>query len=518
MLVRISVLFLIFSVWLDAAFELALPFTDHAVIQAGEKVPVWGSADPGEEVRVQLGERTRTTKATKNGAWKVEFEAFEVSARGIPLVVTSNGKSLVRKDLVFGEVWIATGQSNMRWMLKDCATGKEVIANGKDDGLRVLNFQGSLHPGGKRYPREFLKNLNPANYYQSKGWQRASPDSLAGFSGVGYFFARKLRAELGVPVGIIHLAVGGSPMEAHLPQLAFEGDEQLKGLLNQWWKNPEYPRWCRQRAALNLTHWLKNPVKGRTPPHPFAPAFLWEAGVEPLLPFPVKGVLWYQGESNATEDGGRGLAVEKEVNRRKFASLIKSWRRAWSKENLPVYFVQLPGLNRDWELFREMQLEVSREVPGVGMAVTIDVGHPTNVHPPSKKPVGERLARLALAGTYGKKLVSSSPVMKAMEFAGETAVVFFDQKVTVPPGETAKGFEVAGEDRVFHPAIARVDGKSVILRSSKVSTIVAVRYAWADDPNCNVTNGEGLPLGPFRSDDWPVPSFSVKKKSGDGQN
>jgi sialate O-acetylesterase len=290
-------------------------------------------------------------------------------------------------------------------------------------------------------------------------------------------------------------------MEAHMPKQAFLRDDRLKGLLDEWWKNPDYPRWCRERAALNLTEWFKAPEKDKSPPHPFAPSFLWNAGVEQLLPFPVSGVLWYQGESNATLDGGTGTPAAKEVNRRKFEALIESWRRAWKSADLPVYFVQLPGLNRDWSRFREMQLEVSQEVPGVGMAVTIDVGHPTNVHPIKKRPVGERLAGLALAKTYGKKVVAEGPRMTKIRSAQSVFWVDFDQKVKTSDDGSVTGFEIAGEDRIFHPAKGKLAAKSVKLRSENVPLPVAVRYAWANDPKCNLINKEGLPASPFRSKD-----------------
>ena len=477
------------------ALELALPFSDHAVLQAGVVLPVWGKAEPGVEVRVSLGDRRLETRASADGDWRVSFPAAEASGKGMAMEVAAGDQRVVREDLVFGEVWIATGQSNMSWKLKDCATGKEAMEAGDDAELRVLNFQGTLHPGGRRYAREFLAQLNEVNYYESGGWQRATAETLGDFSGVGYFFARRLRVELGVPVGVIHLAVGGSPMEAHLPREDFLRDEKLRGLLNEWWKNPEYPRWCRERAALNLTEWLEEPVKEQEPPHPFAPSFLWNAGVAPLLPFPVKGVLWYQGESNATIDGGAGPAVAKEVNRRKFEALIQAWRGAWEDDRLPVYFVQLPGLNRDWELFREMQLEVSREVPGVGMAVTIDVGDATNVHPTRKRPVGERLAGLALEKTYGLAVEGESPVVMEVGFEKDRAWVIFDQAVEVRGGGDLKGFELAGEDGKFRAVTGVVQGKRVSLEGAAV---VAVRYAWADDPAGNLVGERGLPVSPFR--------------------
>lgn len=504
MFFRSSFYWLLLSGWLGAALELALPFTDHAVLQAGEPIPVWGTTIPGGEVTVRLGERMRRTTASAEGVWQVDFEAVGPSAEGIRLLVESGGDRLERKDLVFGEVWIATGQSNMRWMLKDCEGGKDELKNGSDAMLRVFNFQGRLHPGGARFSREFLSQIDESNYYETKGWQRASSKSLADFSGVGYFFAKKLRKELRVPVGVIHLGVGGSPIEAHLPKSAFLRDEQLKGLLHEWWTNPDYPRWCRQRAALNLTEWFKDPIQGRTPPHPFAPTFLWNSGVQPLLPYPVKGVLWYQGESNATLSGGSGAPASKVVNRRKFDALIQSWRRAWRKEELPIYFVQLPGLNRSWPIFREMQLEASRGNENVGMAVTIDLGHPTNVHPIKKRPVGDRLARLALTGTYGRNLVAEGPSVRKVKPGWGKLRVDFDQVLKTSDAGEITGFEIAGKDRVFHSAKGEIIEKSIVLTSEEVPLPVAVRYAWANDPKCNLVNAEGLPASPFRSDDWPV--------------
>ena len=495
---------------MEGALELARPFQDHTVLQADKPMPVWGTTVPGTEVRVSLGTRRQTTTAAADGTWQVEFAPVEASNDAIELRVSSGKERVTRSDLVFGEVWIASGQSNMRWMLKDCAIGKETISASNDEGLRLCNFQGRLHPGGTKYPRELLLGLNPDNYYQTKGWESASPKSTPTFSGVAYFFGQRLRTNLKVPVGIIHLAVGGTPMEAHMPKSAFQRDDTLRPLLREWWKNPNYPQWCRQRAALNLTEWLRDPPEGQEPPHPFAPGFLWEAGIDPLLPFPVRGVIWYQGESNATVDGARGAPVAKAVNRRKFEALIKSWRRAWRDEELPVYFVQLPGLNRNWPLFREMQLEVSQQVPNTGMAVTIDVGHPTNVHPKSKKPVGERLAGLALANTYEMKVSGGgAQLLEYKEEAGRVRLIF-DRDVRPASGREVLGLEVAGRDRKFHPATARVEGKVILVESDRVPQPVACRYAWASFPACNLADSMDLPASPFRTDNWAIGAKAPK--------
>ncbi|NWK57461.1 hypothetical protein HW115_17725 [Verrucomicrobiaceae bacterium N1E253] len=485
-----------------AELQLADVFSDHMVLQRGKVIPVWGQADAGQKVVVQFGDREKETVADAGGDWNVTLGAMPASADGRELQVSSGQESVVLKDVLLGDVWIATGQSNMQWMLKQSKGGKEAIAASEDAGLRLLNHRGTLHPGGKKFAVDFLKNMTMENYYASSGWQPCAPASSASFSGVAYFFGQKLRRELNVPIGLVNYAVGGTPIEAHLSPEVMASDSVLKPLLNEWWKNKDYPQWCRERAALNLTHWLADPkLKAKAPPHPFAPHYLWDAGIARYLPLPVKGVIWYQGESNATVDGAGGAPVDAALNKRKFKSLVKSWRQAWNAPELPVYYVQLPGLNRQWPEFREMQLQASREIKHVGMAVTIDVGHPTNVHPGDKKPVGERLARLALAGAYGKDLVANGPLYRRSVVKGSKVILDFEHGQGMKPsdGGRIRGFELAGKDRIFHPAQANVQGAYLTLTSAAVRKPASLRYAWANNPDCNLVNAEGLPASPFRT-------------------
>jgi len=293
-------------------------------------------------------------------------------------------------------------------------------------------------------------------------------------------------------------------MEAYIPAEFLAGDPQLAPLLVHWYENPEYPAWCRQRGAFNLSAWLAAP-EPPAPHHPFEPGFLFDAGMRPFAAFPLRGFTWYQGESNATEDGARGAPVAAAVNRRKLTALIESWRRAWDDPELPFLFAQLPGLDRPWTVFREVQAQVARDTKNVHMAVTIDVGHPTNVHPRRKKPVGERLARLALAHVHGKDIVAGGPVLRAHETVGAEIRVSFDQVgggLASRDGQALREFTIAGDDRVFHPATAAIRGDRVVVSSAKVQRPVAVRYAWCSDPDVNLVNAEQLPAAPFRTDPW----------------
>lgn len=496
-----------------AALGLAPYFSDHAVIQADKPVMIWGTATQDELLTVTLGKESRRGSSGSDGTWIVAFPPRKASYDEATLQVTSGKESLERKGILFGEVWVATGQSNMLFMLKQASGGRQEMTTCADPKLRFVNNQGSLNPGGKKYSRAFLTKLNAENYYQNAGWQNCEPQSAGDFSAVAYYFAKELRKKLDVPVGIIALPVGGSPIEAHMPRDAFEADPVLKPLLNEWWKNPDYPQWCRERAALNLANWLANPVKGQDPPHPFAPTFLWQAGIEPLLKSHIRGIIWYQGESNATVDGAAGAPVAKKVNRHKLVALIEAYRRHWNDEGLPFYHVQLPGLNRPWALFREMQLDVTQELKNVGLAISIDLGHPTDVHPPNKKPVGERLARLALHGTYGQDLVPNGPVFKRCVFKDGQAVLAFENAVGLQSadGGAFTGFEIAGKDHLFYPAEAKVVGTYLEVHSAKVDQALAVRYAWANDPIGNLINGEKLPASPFRTDDWENIKLSSQK-------
>lgn len=497
------------------AAELAFPYQDHMVIQRGVSVPVWGTAEPGATVKVSFSGQNVSAKADSKGNWKVELAPMKANGKGQELKCTDGKADKTLKDVLIGDVWFATGQSNMRWQLKQCATGKDAIANSSDSQLRLYNLSGGLHPGSKKYSVEYLKKMNENNYYLSDGWQVSGPKTSPIMSGVGYFFAAKLRKDLGVPIGLINVSVGGTPIEAHISPEQFNAVPEFRGLTKDWNTSKNYPKWCQGRAKLNLTHWLADPeCSKKTPPHPFAPTFLWKAGPARFAPMPVKGVIWYQGESNAGRDGTPEAATSGDLNKKKFGMLLESYRAIWGK-NLPVYYVQLPGLNRKWPVFREWQLEASREFKNVGMAVTMDLGHPTNVHPNQKKPVGERLARLALQGTYGKDVVPNGPLFKRHKVKGSTVYLDFENNKGMKhsSGKGLVGFEIAGANKKFFPAVAKVKGQYVEVTSNKVKQPVSVRYAWDNDPANNLVNGEGLPASPFRTDDWKEvsPSGNVKK-------
>lgn len=364
------------------ALELPPAFSDHMILQRDRAIPVWGTADAGSQITVTFGSQTKSATVKPDGSWSVQLDAMPASDSPRELAVSGNRKSEIKNlkftDILVGEVWLCTGQSNMKFMLKQATGGADAIKGSSNPNLRLLNFVGTLRSG-----------VAATNYFSTSGWQPSSPKTSADFSAIAWHFGDKLQRELGVPVGLIHNSVGGAPIEAFLPPAA-----QIAGRTQHWQTNTNYPRWCRERAAQEL-------AKYRSTFHPYAPFALHEAGIAPLQPYALRGVLWYQGESNATETP-ESPALDTAPYEQMFRALVTDWRRAWNDPKLPVYFPTLPSLNRDWESFRKMQTKLAEEIPYCGTVPTLEFGHPTDVHPPNKRPVAERLADLALKKIYGR--------------------------------------------------------------------------------------------------------------------
>jgi len=473
-------------------FSLARVFTDHMVLPRNRRVPVWGTAAPGSPITVAIRDQKHSTTADQYGRWQVTLSPLSASTEPTELVVSDH----TIRDILVGDVWFCSGQSNMRWMLKQSQNADaEIAAASGNPNLRLLDLTAEIYPTRKAYDRDLLRDTTAANYYTWPGWQRTAPESAATFSAVAWYFGKRLLDQNPeVPIGLIHNAIGGTPMESWIPESILLADPQLQQLVTTEWhteNHPRYPYWCGQRGRENLANYFAGP-DGPTPNHPFQPGFLFDAGVRPFTNFPVTGILWYQGESNATQEGANSPPIDPAWNSHLFTTLIRSWREAWQAPEMPFIFAQLPGLNRNWPLFREMQLEVAKADPNVHIAVTIDVGHPTNVHPANKRPVGRRMADLALG-------VASSPTVTELTH-GE---ITFDQPVKSNDGKPLRGFQLAGADRIIYPATATVSGRTVKLTNDKVNSPVAVRFGWENYPDLNLIGADGEhPVSPFRSDCW----------------
>lgn len=486
--------------------SLKLPpvFGHHMVLQADHLIPVWGNAKANAAVKVTFGSEEKEIRADENGHWRVRLKKRKYNAISTSLTIESGDEKLQFDDVLIGEVWVCAGQSNMEWTLAQSQNGAQELAKANYPNMRLLHLAGGARGSSGSYSATHLARLTPQTYCQGK-WEVASSHSARTFSAVAWYFGRYLERELGVPVGLICPAVGGTPTEAWISSDALRSDKNSKGLVaGNWLDNHRLGEFCRTRGEQNLLNAIqtgeKIPGDQYGPNHSFKPGFMWDAGIKPLIPFGIRGVIWYQGESNA-----ENLDRAKEHSQL-FPLLINQWRKEWNQGEFPFLFVQLPALNRSaWPAFREGQRRTLSKVNNVGMAIAIDTGHRSDVHPKLKKPVGERLAKWALGTTYQLKQHRnfSGPLFESAKRRGRSLELNFihvAEGLTSSDGKPIGHFEVCGEDGVFHNASAEIVGRSVIrLTSSDVAKPTEARYAWKafPDPPVNLFNSVGLPAAPM---------------------
>ncbi|MDR2673292.1 MAG: sialate O-acetylesterase [Opitutaceae bacterium] len=498
-------------------------FTDHMVLQHGKPIYVWGTAAPGERVQVSLGAlASGGASADGEGNWLVELPAQPVAAS--PLTLGIRGENEVRvEDVLIGEVWLGSGQSNMGVSAggtTDWDSVQKEIAAGDFSRVRVFQMAWTASDAPRR-------DLGGAR------WRVSDNNSLRNFSAVMVYFARALqRARPGVPVGIIQSAVGATNAHAWLPNDAFENGKGA-AYIRRWYRGqldklPVENKLYAEKLERHLEAVEKAKQEKRQPPRapepPMGPeskrrpACLYNGMIAPLQPYGIRGVAWYQGENNASLQWAGDYAAL-------MADLINGWRADWARaarrdkpDMLPFLIVQLPNFKNGnvWPLLREQQERIAQSVPETGLVCIIDSGDPGDIHPRNKTPVGERLALAARALVYGEGgLVWSGPVFHDAACGDGRAVVSFRHTgggLTTADGEPPRGFEIAGDDRKFFPAAAKLSGRSVVLESPHVPRPVAVRYAWENNPeNLNLYNKENLPALPFRTDDWPWPAGGKSK-------
>jgi sialate O-acetylesterase len=443
----------------SAAVKLPALIADNMVLQRGQPIPIWGWADKGEDVSVTLGKQELAAKADDNGRWKVTFDKLDV---GRPLEMTvkgSSGNTITVKNIAVGEVWICSGQSNMEMGVGMCNNAQQEIAAAKYPQIRLF-----------KVTKE--KAAQPAVDVKGR-WEPCSPQAVAadgwgGFSAAAYFFGRHLHKQLKVPVALIDTCWGGTPAEFWTSRKALEANPALKPL-----------------------------AQGES-------SCLYNGMIAPLIPYAIRGAIWYQGESNvAAAHRYRTL----------FPAMIANWRADWGQGDFPFGFVQIAPFNYHnggadpracaelWEAQR-MTLDAA---PNTGMAVTTDITDLNDIHPKNKQEVGRRLALWALAKVYGRKLVYSGPMYKSMAVEDGKIRLQFDHcggGLAARDGKPLSDFTIAGSDQKFVPAVATIDGDSIVVSSDKVASPVAVRFAWRDDATPNFANKEGLPASPFRTDSW----------------
>ena len=509
---------MVFSTAVYANVKPATIFNSNMVLQREKPVPVWGVATPGEQIEVTFNGQTLKTKADANGKWEVTLAPMKVNTKGQDMVLKGKN-TVIYKNILVGDVWLCAGQSNMEMTMGSRVTdgNKHMKESAKYPLIRRVKIAHSHAP-------EAIDNVAIAN---NQNWSVCGPAVIRTYTAAGYYFARRIHIETGVPIGILDNNWGGSAIQPFIPAIGYKDIPQLQ----KEWKmlqafipgTPEYAKRVQNNIAA-VNKWIKKAeaaVKAgkQTPTFP-AINYLPVAGsrynamMAPIVRFPIKGALWYQGCANWRNGMGYYHMMH---------ALVKGWRTVW-KDDFPFYYVQLaaflkatndPKGGNGYAEIREVQRK-AMDIPKSGMACAIDIGMENDIHPKNKYDVGERLALWALRDVYGKKdVVVSGPLFKSMEIKGNQAIVSFDYAdglMTAKKTGTAKPvavnakpahFAIAGADKVWYWADAKIEGGKVILSHAKVAKPVAVRYAYRTYPaGVNMYNAAGLPMVPFRTDNW----------------
>ncbi len=494
-----NLLMLAIAPLLKADVSVPAIFGDQMVLQQKQSNPIWGWADPGENVTVSIDGQTHSAEADQEGNWKVELDA--IPAGGPYRLEIQGNNTLSFADVLVGEVWICSGQSNMQWSVENSDSAELEILTANYPNIRLISV-----------PR---LGVQEAQDNFDGQWTACTPENIKDFSAVGYFFGRRLLHALDVPIGLIDNAWGGSAADAWIRRDVLESDSRFDEMMAWWEKREADYDYDAELASWEerVAKWEAEGSEGRKPRKPGnmmtgnqRPGNIFNGVLHPTIGYGIRGAIWYQGESNAS----RAYQY-----RDLFPLMIQHWRDEWGQGDFPFYYVQLADYRAelaepaesDWAELREAQTMTMDRLKNVGQAVIIDIGEGRDIHPRNKQMVANRLARWALANDYGKEIIYQGPTYKSMRRSGGKITLTFEH---VGQGlysfDTAEpqGFAIAGKDRTFVWAQARIVGKNKVeVWSEAVEKPVAVRYAWADNPVCNLYNRDGLPATPFRTDNWP---------------
>ena len=479
------------------------------VLQQNQKVPIWGKADPGESVTVKFAGQSKTTTASADGKWLVKLSPMQANSTAATMTI-SGKNSIELKDILVGEVWLVAGQSNMQRLLSETANGEAAIAAADHPLIRLFNVSRQVA----------FKHAKPP----LAPWQACSPQSVKEFSAAGYYFGVELANELHVPIGLINSSYGGSQAEAWTPVEYLLASDDLRPTVERtkiW--DEERPH-VRAEYDEAIKKWRVEADKAiaagaRPSPSPAVPdalreyriaSSIYDGMIAPLIPFFIRGAIWYQGESNEARAQQYGILLP---------TMIRAWRERWGEGNLPFGIVQLPNYrdakpepaDEPWSFIREAQRRTAVNVPNTGLIVTIDIGEAHDIHPKNKLDVGKRMARWALVDVYGRKMTKSGPMFREAKISGSKIVLNFDEAGTglrIRDGDKLDEFAIAGTEHKWFWANAKITGRNTIeVWAPSVVQPLAVRYAFNNNPkHPNLTNETGLAAAPFRTDEWPGPT------------
>ncbi|MBB1286407.1 sialate O-acetylesterase [Flavisolibacter sp. BT320] len=476
--------------------KLAPIFSDNMVLQRNEPVHVWGKATPGTKLQVQFAWQTKSVIAAKDSTWKISFPSQKSNQQPQTIRIQAGNETILLENILIGDVWLLSGQSNMEWPMareKHWATEKKWA---QQPLIRLNNPP----PAGRSvygvaYTDSLNRRLTKDSFYLWNGWTLCDSNTVKSMSAVGYYFAKSIVENENIPIGLINLSIGGAPLETFVSREALQNSKQFSAKAKgDWLQNKNLPEWIRERGAQNVGNHPGGYRDDLGLNHAYKPGFAYASGVAPLLSFPIKGVLWYQGESNSLE--------KERVDEYKdlLHLLIRDYRKGWKKPALPFYWVQLSSIDTAnygshfWPQFRDAQRQLLAAVKNGGMAVSSDVGFKNDVHPTNKKVVGERLARWALNQVYGKDLVPSGPLPREAVYRNGKVMIRFQyaDSLRTSDGKPVRGFSLDGKTG----AEARIENNEVVILAGSKPDFVY--YAWKPFTNANLVNEDDLPASTFQ--------------------
>jgi len=480
--------------------QIQLPpfFTDNMVLQREKPINIWGKGVPGMEVVVEFGGHPLSTLVKVDSSWSVSFPGQKVSEELGTLKISSGNESLELHNIVLGDIWLCLGQSNMEWPMSNEMHWPEERKEVDQSKVRILNaVPAGRNIYGEPYSDSLVSRLTVDRFYQWSPWTTSDIQSVASFSAVGYYFGKTLVQHTGIPMGMINLSIGGAPAESFIRREALDRNESFAPKVRgDWLSNEALPDWVRERGYQNVGSSPDVPRDALGKNHGYKPDMAYESGIKPLLPFPIAGILWYQGESNAQE---RERVME-------YGDLIKvmveDYRTSWNQPEMPFYWVQLSSIDtieynsQLWPEFRDEQRKMLDAIPYGGMAVTCDIGNKTDVHPRNKKDVGFRLARWALHNMYHKKnIIPSGPLPLEARYSEGKVTIHFryaSDSLRTSDGQAVRGFSLDGKSPI--PAVIVQNTVEIPVRRKPDS----IYYGWAPYTDANLVNAADLPTSTFR--------------------
>ena len=464
--------------------KLPLLYGEKMVLQRNEPIKISGIANANDNLEITFNGQNKLVLVPDNGKWEAIFPAIKAGGPHKLSIISKLSEDITINEVYIGEVWLASGQSNMDWKVNQSKHAKTVLKDSLNEQIFLFSLDPKVLKGGK-YTDEELGLINAKNYFKSSGWSNTNPEIIANFSAVAYAFAYNLQKELNIPIGIVCNAVGGAPTQSYISRSTMEQDHQAIDLLNDFWLNTMLDVWVANRIVENIVDKNKKGVR-----HPYEPTILYDAGIDPIKSYPFKGVIWYQGESNADQ-----LVLHEKL----FKMLVNDWRKQFNNPELPFYYVQLSSMERPgWEFFRDSQRRLL-SIPNTGMAVSSDVGHPTDVHPKQKWVVGKRLSNIALAKIYDKDIAYSGPLLDFVNVMGNKLTVHFQfgEGLKSTDNNPLRDITIAGVDKIFKSAKSSIKDNVLEVWHPEIEHPRYIRYGYTPSTTGNLTNHSGLPASTF---------------------